>query len=139
MKVTRFEDLVTWQKARLLVSDIYRLTRTRAFARDFALRDQIRKSAISVPSNIAEGFARWRATEFRQFLSIAKGSCAELRTQLYLAFDVGYIDEQTLSEILAKAETLDRMLGKLRARLESRSGPSTEHRAPKPRGESAVH
>jgi len=101
--VDRFEDLIAWQHGRALCRDIYRLTEMQPFARDFALRDQIRKAAISIPSNISEGFERYRPGEFHQFLSIAKGSTGELRTQLYLASDVGYIDEETRTAMLEKA------------------------------------
>jgi four helix bundle protein len=114
MKVERFEDLIAWQKARCLTRNIYMKTLEGRFARDYALCQQIRKSAISVPSNIAEGFERGRRAEFHQFLSIAKGSCAELRTQLYIAHDVGYIDEETLQKLLSDAEEVTRIVAGLR-------------------------
>jgi four helix bundle protein len=77
--------------------------------------NQVRKSALSVPSNIAEGFERGRRAEFHQFLSIAKASCAELRTQLYVAHDVGYLDEPALQTLLAEAEEVSRIIGGLRS------------------------
>ena len=80
--IKRFEDIDAWQSGRVLVSSIYRACSDGAFSRDFALRDQIRNAVISIPSNIAEGFERFRPREFHRFLSIAKGSCAEVRTQL---------------------------------------------------------
>jgi four helix bundle protein len=83
-RIEHFEDFVAWQKARVLTAKIYRVTDEGKFARDFGLRDQIRRAAVSIMSNIAEGFERGRAAEFHQFLSIAKASCAELRSQLYL-------------------------------------------------------
>ncbi len=79
-RVEHFEDLVAWQKARLLTRTIYRLSTDGRFSRDFGLAGQIQRSAVSVMSNIAEGFERFRPAEFHQFLSIAKGSCAELRS-----------------------------------------------------------
>lgn len=88
-RIDRFEDFVAWQKARTLAADIYKITSEGKFARDFGLRDQIRRAAVSSMSNLAEGFEQGRPAEFHQFLSIAKGSCAELRTQLYVALDVG--------------------------------------------------
>ena len=91
-KIGRFEDFIAWQKARKLTSEIYKVTNRGLFSRDFGLKDQIRRAAVSSMSNLAEGFERGRPGEFHQFLSIAKGSCAELRTQLYVALDVGYID-----------------------------------------------
>ncbi len=86
-----FEELPVWQKARKLADSIYALTRNQAFAADFSLIDQIRRAAISVMSNIAEGFERGSNTEFIQFLYIAKGSAGETRAQLYVAFDQEYI------------------------------------------------
>jgi four helix bundle protein len=114
-KATRFEELIAWQKARELTSRVYRLTLAGKFARDFVLCDQIRRSAISVPSNIAEGFERGGRREFAQFLSIAKSSCAELRTQLCIAKDVGYVDEETVALLLRDAEEVARIIGGLRS------------------------
>jgi four helix bundle protein len=114
MRVERFEDLIAWQKARALTKDVYLTTMDPRFERDYALCGQIRKSAISVPSNIAEGFERGGRREFHQFLSVAKGSCAELRTQIYIACDVGYIDEPTATKLLAAAAEVGRIVGGLR-------------------------
>ncbi|MDP1634123.1 MAG: four helix bundle protein [Gallionellaceae bacterium] len=115
MGVSRFEDLIAWQKARGLAVAIYRLTAQGAFSKDFGLKDQIQRAAVSIMSNIAEGFERGGAAEFHQFLVIAKASCAELRAQLYLALDVGYIDQQQFSETLQQAEEVARLVGGLRA------------------------
>jgi len=120
MRVERFEDLVAWQKARTLTKKVYLETRRAAFLRDVALRNQMRRCAVSVPSNIAEGFERGWGAQFHHFLVIAKGSCAELRTQLYLAHDVGYIDETTLAVLLADAEEVGRVIGGLRRSVEPR-------------------
>ncbi|MBI5212838.1 MAG: four helix bundle protein [Nitrospirae bacterium] len=92
-KVTCFEDLNVWQKARELVGFIYELTKKKDFARDYALVDQVRRASISIMSNIAEGFERGSNKEFIQFLYIAKGSCGEMRSQLYAALDQQYISE----------------------------------------------
>lgn len=89
--IERFEDVVAWQKGRELVRVIYRLTKLTEFSKDFALRDQIRRAAISITSNIAEGFERGGTREFIQFLGHAKGSCGELRSQLYIALDETYL------------------------------------------------
>ena len=131
MRVERFEDLRAWQYGRNLCRDVYLLTKCEPFVRDFALRDQIRKSAISIPSNVAEGFERFRPGEFHQFLSIAKGSTGELRTQLYIASDIGYIDERTCIEMLKRAEETARTIGALRRSVEARknSALSTRHSA----------
>src|SRR3712207_4398039 len=93
MSITRFEDLEVWKKARDLSLAIYRVTSKGSFARDFGLRDQIRRAAVSVMSNIAEGFDRYSRSEFKQFLSIARGSASEVRSQLYLAHALGYLNE----------------------------------------------
>ena len=98
-KIERFEDFIAWQKLRQLSRKIYQATNLPGFSRDFGLKDQIRRSAISIMSNIAEGFERGGAAEFRQFLSIAKASCAELRSQLYVAFDAHYISQSSISGI----------------------------------------
>src|SRR2546430_11370128 len=95
-KIEKFEDFIAWQKARKLTRQIYKATNLPAFSRDFGLKDQIRRAAVSIMSNIAEGFERGRPSEFHQFLSIAKGSCAEVRSQLYVAFDAGYETGQVI-------------------------------------------
>jgi four helix bundle protein len=121
--IERFEDLIAWQKARKLTSGIYKVTTWGMFAKDFGLRNQIQRAAVSVMSNIAEGFERNRPTEFHQFLSIAKGSCGELRSQLYVASDVGYLEATTFSQLLAQAEEVGRVVGGLRASVERRCQP----------------
>jgi four helix bundle protein len=115
MGISRFEDLIAWQKARLLATAIYRLTSQGALSKDFGLKDQIQRAAVSVMSNIAEGFERSSSGEFHQFLVIAKASCAELRAQLYLALDVGYIDQERFDEAMKQAEEVARLVGGLRA------------------------
>jgi four helix bundle protein len=117
-KVERFEDLIAWQKSRALTRDIYAVTRQPRFAKDFGLSDQIQRAAVSVMSNIAEGFERGKRGEFQQFLSIAKSSCAELRSQLYVALDIGYIDQHQFECLLAEAEEVARIVGGLRTAVE---------------------
>src|SRR5262245_42999387 len=100
-EIRRFEDIDAWKSARQLVSDIYTITSKGAFAKDFGLWDQIRRAAVSVMSNIAEGFERGGDKDFTQFLSLAKVSCGEVRSQLYVALDQKYLSEQqsqTISE-----------------------------------------
>lgn len=92
MPITEFEDLEIWQLARVLTRQIYDVSNKGFFAKDFVLRDQIRRSALSVMSNIAEGFERGGNQEFIHFLSIAKGSCGEARSQMFVAVDQGYVD-----------------------------------------------
>jgi four helix bundle protein len=92
---------------------------------DFTLRDQIRKAAISIPSNIAEGFERARTAEFHQFLSIAKASYAEVRTQIYIALDVEHIDGPASVALLSQAEEVGRVIGGLRSSVARRA--RTQH------------
>ena len=117
-KVERFEDLIAWQKARDLARAIYQITQEGAFARDFGLARQIQRAAVSIMSNIAEGFERSGRREFHQFLSTAKGSCAEVRSQLYVAFDIGYLMKSEFQRLLAQAEEVGRVVGGLRASVE---------------------
>ena len=114
-KVERFEDLIAWQKARELTRAIYEVTRQGAFAKDFGLSGQIQRAAVSIMSNIAEGFERGGRGEFHQFLSTAKASCAEVRSQLYVAIDVGYLDKTAFDRLLQQAEEVARIIGGLRA------------------------
>ena len=118
--IRRFEDLIAWQKARLLTREVYRLTTESPFSRDFALKDQIRRATISIMSNIAEGFERHRPSEFHQFLSIAKASCAELRSQLYIALDASYLDQERFGNLLELATEVGKVIGGLRASVEKR-------------------
>ena len=85
------------------------------FAKDFGLSGQIQRAAVSIMSNIAEGFERGGRGEFHQFLSTAKASCAEVRSQLYVAFDIGYLDQRRFDQLLAQAEEVARIVGGLRA------------------------
>jgi four helix bundle protein len=115
MKIARFEDLIAWQKARALTKRIYEATGYGAFAKDFGLSGQIQRAAVSIMSNLAEGFERGGRGEFHQFLSTAKASCAELRSQLYVATDVGYLDSESFGRLLAQATEVARIIGGLRA------------------------
>ncbi len=92
-KIKNFEELEVWKLSMELCTEIYKLTNTELFSRDFGLKDQIRRSAISVPSNISEGYERDGNNQFLYFLAISKGSCGELRTQLRIAFNLEYINE----------------------------------------------
>ena len=114
-KIERFEDLIAWQKARELTRDIYQITRQGVFAKDFGLSGQIQRATVSIMSNIAEGFERGGRGEFHQFLSTAKASCAEVRSQLYVSFDIGYLDQSKFNQLLTQAEEVGRIIGGLRA------------------------
>ncbi len=112
-KVERFEDLHAWQAARNVVNAIYKISSSGPFSRDYSLRDQIRRAAISVPSNIAEGFSRRSNKEFIQFLFISKGSAAEVQSQLYTALDQDYISQETFDNIYETLEVVAKQLSRL--------------------------
>jgi four helix bundle protein len=97
--IKRFQEIKAWQKARELTRVVYDFSNRAPLNRDFALRDQMRRACISILSNIAEGFERSGSGEFRQFLSVAKGSAAELEAQLYVALDQKYISEAEFNEL----------------------------------------
>jgi four helix bundle protein len=122
--VTRFEELVVWQKARQLAVEIHQACAAGRAARDFSLVDQLRRAAISVSSNIAEGFERKRPASFAQFLEYARGSCAELRAQLYLASDVGWLPPEEFRKLMHHAEEVGRLLGALHSTQFRRRSPS---------------
>ena len=106
----RFEDLEVWQRAKELTNLVYRLSSSGAFARDFGLRDQMRRASVSVMSNIAEGFESQTQVLFIQYLGRAKGSAGELRAQLYIASDQEYITSDEFSSALSLAELCSKQL-----------------------------
>ena len=108
--IKRFTDIVAWQKARELVKAIYGVTRTGAFSTDWGLKDQIQRAAVSICSNIAEGFERSGNKEFVNFLWIAKGSTGEVSSQLYNAKDCGYVDEVTFTDLQEQINLISAML-----------------------------
>ena len=110
MTVKYFEDLEIWQRARDLTNKIYRLTSNGKFAKDYGLRDQIRRAAVSVMSNIAEGYERGGNQELIQFLSIAKGSCGEVRCQLHIAGDQGYAETKETAHLIDSFKKLSVMI-----------------------------
>ena len=114
-KVEKFEDLIAWQKARKLTGRIYKTTNQGNFARDYSLKDQIRRAAVSTMSNIADGFERGGAAEFHRFLMMAKGSCAELRNQLYIALDVACIPADAFDSLMGESIEVGKIIGGLRA------------------------
>ena len=102
----RFEEIGAWQQGRVLVQDIYRMSRTGALSKDFGLRDQIQRAAVSICSNIAEGFERRGNKEFIKFLWIAKGSAAEVSSQLYHLQDLGYVTEEDFVALQGKTKRI---------------------------------
>jgi four helix bundle protein len=119
-EIRKFEDFIAWQKARKLTAEVYRVTNQGEFARDFGLKNQSRRAAVSIMSNLAEGFERGGPREFHRFLTISKGSCAELRAQVYVALDVGYLDERTFGTLMAQAIEVGQIIGGLRISVERR-------------------
>lgn len=109
----RFEDIEAWQKARSLAKRIYALSKRGDFAKDFGLSDQIQRASVSVMSNIAEGFERNGDVEFARFLAIAKGSTGEVKSQLYVAYDQGYLNDTNFNEAVAEADETARKIGSL--------------------------
>ncbi len=109
----RLQEIDAWRKARELVQGIYAATGKGQFAKDFALRDQIRRAAISIMSNIAEGFGRGGTKEFIQFLSVAKGSVSEVESQLLVALDLGYIGKSEFDRLSNLADESGKMIAGL--------------------------
>ncbi len=119
--IERYEDIQGWQKARELTNSVYAVTKQKAFARDFALKGQIRKAAVSVMSNIAEGFERGGRAEFIQFLSIAKSSTGEVQSQLYIALDQEYITLEQFDKGYKLCDETMRLIGGFIAYLQKTS------------------
>jgi four helix bundle protein len=115
--VASYQDLIVWQKSMDLVERVYRMTR--AFPKEelYGLTSQIRRAAVSVPSNIAEGQARRSTAEFLSFLSIAQGSRAEVETQTLIALRLRYVSRDQIEEILSVLDEISRMLNALKAKL----------------------
>jgi four helix bundle protein len=118
--ITRFEDIRAWQEARKLTKQIYALTRIGDFAKDFGLRDQIQRAAVSAMTNIAEGFDCESKPEFARFLSIARRSAVEVQSLLYTALDADYIDDNTFNQLYAQAEKTKALIGGFRHSLQNR-------------------
>jgi four helix bundle protein len=113
MKIERFEDLEIWKEARELCKRVFEITLVNPFCNDFKFRDQIRSSSGSIMDNIAEGFERGGNKEFIQFLSMAKGSCGETRSQSYRAFDYKYINQEILDELISRTTQLSKKISSL--------------------------
>lgn len=105
-RIETFEDLIIWQKAVELAKEVYLITEREKLRADFGLRSQMRNSAVSISSNIAEGFERRTRKEYLNLLNIAKASAGELRSQLYVAREVGYLNEDEHVELREKAKFL---------------------------------
>ncbi len=113
-KIEKFEDLKVWKDSMLLATEVYKHFRNH---HDFGYRDQIQRAAVSIPSNIAEGYERQTNKEFIQFLYVAKGSCGELRTEVYLGIELGYLDREQGMLLLQQSREVSAMLfGLIRTR-----------------------
>lgn len=112
-----YRNLIVWQKAKNLAVAVHRAVAESRVAKFFGLRDQMLRAAISIPSNIAEGYAREKALDRSHFLNIARGSCAELETQLYIAEESGLLPAERAGDLRAVSEEVSRMLFTLRARI----------------------
>jgi len=117
--IQRFEDIEAWKKARELTKRVYAITRQSPLSKDYGLCNQIRRACVSVMSNIAEGFERDGNAEFKQFLSISKGSTGEVRSQVYVLLDGEYIDGSVCDELLRLASDSIRLIGGFMKYLES--------------------
>jgi len=113
-KFNSFEEILSWQKARALNAEIYKITKlNKSFNGDYSLKDQIRRASVSITSNIAEGFERQTTKEFIRFLYIAKASAGEVRSQLYVAFDVDYITKNEFEELKKKVNEVSKLISGL--------------------------
>ena len=110
MKIERFEDIQAWQKARKLVTRIYNVPNKDDFAKDYSLKDQLRRASVSVMCNISEGYARQTDKEFAQFLYIALGSTAEVQSLLYAAQDLKYISKEESDNIYELSSEVARLV-----------------------------
>jgi four helix bundle protein len=109
-KIKKFEDIESWKQARTLTSEIYKITSSGRFDRDFGLKDEIRRASVSILSNIAEGFERGGDQEFLQFLAVAKGSCGEARAQLYVALDQSYLSQEQFEKLSNAATQISQLI-----------------------------
>ena len=113
----RFEDIQSWQKARILTLEVYKLTSKEKFSKDFVLRDQIRRASVSIMANIAEGFGRKSNKDFAHFLVIAHASTAEVQSHLYIALDLEYLDKPDFEKLYEMLDHISRLIMALHKRL----------------------
>ena len=120
--ITRFEEIRAWQTARVLTKEVYEVSSRASFARDYGLRDQLRRAAVSVMSNIAEGYESETQEQFIRYLGYAKASAGEVRSQLYVALDVGHLDEGQFETLYDLVDKCSRQLSRFVAYLRSQTG-----------------
>lgn len=122
--IKRFEDLPVWQDARKLTKRVYEVSESGTLKKDFRLKSQLQASSVSTMSNIAEGFENQTKKQFIRYLYIARGSAGELRSQLYVSFDVGYLNEMELKDLKEQATSVSKQCSGLISYLESYQPPS---------------
>ncbi len=110
MVFKKLEDIEVWRRGCLLAVEIYKLTNITEFNSDWGLRDQIRRSSVAIPSNIAEGYGRISDAEFNRFLTIARGSCMEVKTQIHIAHAIGYFSKDVADRIIDECNQIGSML-----------------------------
>ena len=125
--IKRFEDLISWQKSRTLVKEVYGVFQN---CKDFGFRDQIQRAAVSVMSNIAEGFESGTRQEFLNYLYIAKGSAGEVRAQIYAAHDIGYLNIEKFKHLNALAEECSRLIASFIKGLKSSKFSGSQFKQP---------
>ena len=108
-KFSKFEEIVAWQKARDITLKVYKATSDGVFAKDFGLRDQIRRASVSIMANIAEGHGRRTNSEFANFLNLARGSAAEVQSHLHIAVGLNYISQEEFSDLYLGLDEVSRM------------------------------
>ncbi|HWA08037.1 MAG TPA: four helix bundle protein [Opitutaceae bacterium] len=128
----RFEEIQSWQKARELAREIYRLTGDGPFSRDFGLRDQIRRASVSMMANVAEGFGRGGNKEFVAFLSIARGSGAEVKSHLYIAADAGLIERADFNRLYSLTDEAEGLISGLMKYLAASAARGRKFAGPNP-------
>jgi four helix bundle protein len=122
-KFNSFEDILSWQKARIIVNEIYSITKIGSFSKDYSLKDQTRSAAISIMLNIAEGFGRKSNKEFIQFLVIAHGSASEVQSALYIALDQQYLSKNSFDKLYTHCSEISKMIMGLIKYLKENSRP----------------
>lgn len=121
-----FERLIAWQQARALTKSIYKITKQGDFAKDYGLKDQIQRASVSIMSNIAEGYERGNRNKFHQFLVIAKASCAEVRSQLYVAPDAEYIHQTEFDNLAQQSKQLAKIIHGLKSSIHQQKKQSRQ-------------
>jgi len=123
-KISRFKDLIAWQKARAFCANVHRLTASGRLEKNYGFRDQVQRAAVSIMSNLAEGFDRASRKEFHKFIVVAKGSCAEVRSLLYVALDAGLMSKEDFHVAMRDAQELARILAGLRSAVSRQIPPA---------------